>query len=393
MRSLSAVILISGSSFGLIVACSTTDDRIGYVLPPPTATPPLVADSGADASLPEAPRLLACVGTSCPLPFTTCPSSPSLVCGTNLDNDPENCGACGVSCNGFDGLNLNARCVKGACLFECAIKAVGGLQIFRDCNDLLDDGCETDVGGDARNCGSCGHACTAGERCILGKCGCPQGQVDCEGRCINTQSDDQNCKSCGNVCQDPATPCSPMPANTKYGCAQGECGALKCEGGFADCNGDVGPTGCASDGCETDTTTSTNCGGCGIQCLPDQECKPDDQGRPKCQDTCAKLGLAECFGKCRDFVNDKEHCGVCGNNCVYNRPHMTSSCQKGMCLQECMPGWADCNGDISDGCEIDITSHPANCGACGTQCDLRAGQPCIEGKCLMVECDGGVVAK
>jgi hypothetical protein len=184
-----------------------------------------------------------------------------------------------------------------------------------------------------------------------------------------------------------------MPSNTKYGCASSECGHLKCTGGYADCNGDLLQNGCASDGCETDITDRDNCGGCGIQCLPDQDCKIDDKGRPQCRDTCAKLAMTDCFGTCRDLLNDKDACGVCTNNCVYNIPHMTSSCHKGMCVQECMPGWADCNGDFTDGCEVDVTSHAANCGACGVQCDLRAGQPCIDGKCLMVECDAGVVAK
>jgi hypothetical protein len=65
----------------------------------------------------------------------------------------------------------------------------------------------------------------------------------------------------------------------------------------------------------------------------------------------------------------------------------------GLCSRECVPGYADCNGDPADGCEVELKSNPANCGACGNQCNMGAGQPCVEGKCLMVECDAGLETK
>jgi len=289
--------------------------------------------------------------------------------------------------------------VDGKCVFACATgRADGGVQTFRDCNGSLDDGCETDILTDAKHCGLCGHACDPGEHCISGHCGCFSPLSDCGGLCVDTRSSDSNCGACGNVCQKPAVGCNPMPPFTAYGCLESQCGQLKCRSGAGDCNDDL-DEGCASDGCETPLNTNENCGACGHACGPGQECR-FVQGAMKCEDTCQKLGLVECGatdetpGVCSDLVTDKFNCGLCGVRCEENASlHTEGACKHGLCVTACAPGFADCNGDATDGCEVDLNSQPASCGACGNRCDLDAGQPCIEGKCLMVECDAGVVTK
>lgn len=361
--------------------------------PPPTFTPPPAADGGeAGASVDVPPPLLECIGTDCPYPYADCSKSPSSFrCQTNLMNDPANCGACGVSCLGFGGINMGASCIDGKCVFECQIKpdANGENMDFRDCNGLLDDGCEANTSGDPENCGACGNVCPSGVRCIKGRCGCPPGLTDCNGRCVDTRFDDYNCSTCGNMCTKPTPACSPMPFQTNYGCAMSECGKLKCKSGFKDCNGDLN-NGCASDGCETEIAKDPkNCGGCGIECAPDQECRNDGYG-PQCLDKCSKSGLTQCNSGCKDLLSDQGNCGACNNACPNPRANQVKGCKKGVCVLDCVPGFADCNGDPADGCEVDLTRHPAHCGACGNECDFGAGQPCIEGRCRMVECDGGV---
>ncbi len=49
---------------------------------------------------------------------------------------------------------------------------------------------------------------------------------------------------------------------------------------------------------------------------------------------------------------------------------------------DCEPGWADCNGDPSDGCETDLSTSNANCGACGATCP--EGYTCEAGSCVPV---------
>ncbi len=382
---------------GAAAACTRSDFSIGvdcedgFCDPPPGFTP---LDGGAEGSLPDTAQLLACIGTECPPPYATCGDKPSTVCGTNLMNDSENCGACGVSCGGADlaRLRMKARCSDGACEFECTFDYLIG-ELFRDCNGIIDDGCEAQILGDPHNCGACGNECPAGVRCIEGMCGCPSGKIDCDGKCVNPRTDDEHCKTCGNACAPPAVACAPMPPNTAYGCVDAECGRLECAPLYGDCNGDVKKDGCTSDGCETSLVDPNHCGGCGVRCGPNQACRQNRQGRPVCMDVCTNLGLLQCGDGCVDPLTDPNNCGGCAISCVEQWKNEVPTCKSGMCESECAPGFADCNGDAADGCEIDLRSHPANCGACGLECDQRAGQPCINGVCLMVECDAGVEAK
>lgn len=61
---------------------------------------------------------------------------------------------------------------------------------------------------DAKNCGSCGHACSSGQSCSNGVCvypggcltACGSGQTCCNASCRDLQTDSQNCGSCGQAC-------------------------------------------------------------------------------------------------------------------------------------------------------------------------------------------------
>ncbi len=392
-------LLIGGVALTLGAAsCSRGEHVLGDFVsnesaPGPTLVDPPDPDADGEGGgyLEEPPHVLACMGTDCPWPYADCSKSPSSFrCQANLMNDPANCGACGVSCQGFGGINMNASCIQGKCVFECMTKIGPKLdeQVFRDCNGVLDDGCEVNVNTDPKHCGACGNECAPGVRCITGKCGCPLGRIDC-GRCVDPRFDNSNCGACGNVC--PPTNCSPspIPFGAQFGCGMGECGKLRCKTGYADCNHDL-YKGCASDGCEVYVVTDPkNCGGCGLECQPDQDCRDDGDG-PQCLDKCSKGGRTQCWNGCKNLLSDPKNCGACNHVCPDPGANQVASCRKGNCAVECLPGFADCNGDPSDGCEVDLSRHPANCGACGHRCDFGAGQPCIAGKCLMVECDGGV---
>ena len=48
--------------------------------------------------------------------------------------------------------------------------------------------------------------------------------------------------------------------------------------------------------------------------------------------------------------------------------HARAACSGGRCvLDKCAPGFADCNGDPADGCEVDVSTAD-HCGACGVAC-------------------------
>jgi hypothetical protein len=60
-------------------------------------------------------------------------------------------------------------------------------------------------------------------------------------------------------------------------------------------------------------------------------------------------------------------------------------------MAACAPGFADCNGSNSDGCEANINTSTTHCGRCNNAC--ASGQTCTNGACVgstPTVCSGGV---
>ncbi|MEZ4405020.1 MAG: hypothetical protein R3A52_00820 [Polyangiales bacterium] len=55
-------------------------------------------------------------------------------------------------------------------------------------------------------------------------------------------------------------------------------------------------------------------------------------------------------------------------------------CSGGGCDLACRAPFVDCNGGGADGCEANLQTDAANCGACGRRC--AAGQSCAAGACV-----------
>lgn len=94
-------------------------------------------------------------------PGTT--SSGTVRC-TDLHSDTMNCGACNWICeNTYP--HAATVCLQGSCGFTCE-------HGWADCNDVASDGCETNVNEDPANCGGCGLRCEGGpgQACVGGKC-------------------------------------------------------------------------------------------------------------------------------------------------------------------------------------------------------------------------------
>jgi hypothetical protein len=96
-----------------------------------------------------------------------------------------------------------------------------------------------------------------------------------------------------------------------------------------------------------------------------------------------------------DLANDPSHCGACGAAC----PSADCVCRDGVPMLACRPGYADCDGDALNGCEIHTDSDLQHCGACGRLCqgvgDDVLSAECSAGKCrltctstLVGDCDG-----
>lgn len=104
-----------------------------------------------------------------------------------------------------------------------------------------------------------------------------------------------------------------------------------------------------------------------------------------------------------NLSNDSKNCGACGKECPvgFGYLNMTSACVNGTCEPTCVKqlaggkfwNFADCNGVLEDGCEINTSTDPNNCGGCGLEC--AAGVPCVDGKCGLdpgrMLCNGEII--
>jgi hypothetical protein len=106
--------------------------------------------------------------------------------------------------------------------------------------------------------------------------------------------------------------------------------------------------------------------------LPDQA--GSDAGTPGSDAAAAStgcricpVGQTWCNSRCVSPTDPVLGCGTVCFPC--SPPNANARCEAdGRCLFEsCWPGWADCNNDLKDGCETDLTDF-ANCGACGVKC-------------------------
>mgnify|MGYP000990334359 FL=1 len=159
-----------------------------------------------------------------------------------------------------------------------------------------------------------------------------------------------------------------------------------CPKGFDDCDG------LASNGCETNTNSSLeHCGGCHQPCLVEQGVGICLLGQ--CQIDSCLPGFDDCDGEvqngCEADLSDVAHCGFCGNVCEFDNAQAV--CEQATCLiDHCQPGFDDCDLDEDNGCEQDIHSSLEHCGECGKPCLPRPNSTpsCEKGSCLL-KCDKG----
>jgi len=265
--------------------------------------------------------------------------------------------------------------------------------------DAGDDTGTTDAGADASEdvTPDVDPSCTGA--------GCPcDTDMDCDGACVGggTESVLHCADLCGEGCPDgyacvphfnyadrvvevcvPETPVTCGACEVDSDCAPiGSACAELADGRF--CLLPCGPDGRCADGTECSATGTTD----GL-CAPDagvctacvdgdadgygvgDECDGRDcddavpttyDGAPELcngvDDDC-DLDIDEGY----DLTTDPANCGACGIVCGFDRA--AAACVDGDCqMGACDDGWDDCNDDPADGCETDLTD-PATCGVCG----------------------------
>jgi hypothetical protein len=134
------------------------------------------------------------------------------------------------------------------------------------------------------------------------------------------------------------------------------------------------PTGvCLSNVCTTGCLTDEDCSGPpayldGLVCRANA-CVAEDAG--------AKVspgdggidanGVNSEASACGNTTDNVDNCGSCGNACVGK--HARWGCAASTCIVlACDPGWGDCNGSASDGCELLVATDAGVCGGCASTC-------------------------
>jgi hypothetical protein len=309
-----------------------------------------------------------------PLDAGTSPGACALgttACGNacvDVQNDNAHCGACEHACP------LEQACVRGSCVVACS---PGQLQCAGRC---------TSIDTDNANCGGCGNACASGQVCSHGQCSatCASDLTVCGDHCVDTAHDPTGCGSCGHVC--------PFAGNALPVCAQGTCGTV-CQTHYADCNGDP------NDGCEVNTDTSAaNCGRCGKGCSYPAANSACTGGQ------CTFVSCSPNYGNCdNDASNgcetnlfyDTKNCTACGNVCPLGPNVQAATCYGACGINYCTSGFANCDNDAGNGCEVNIANDDAHCGSCyyacpkGTTCRASTcacpdGQSMCGGACVDV---------
>jgi hypothetical protein len=313
-----------------------------------------------------------CALDSCAPGWGDCDASAADGCESAL-NDPLHCGGCGPC----SVAGATASCSEGVCgIAMCDAGAA-------DCNGLLSDGCEARIDSLAA-CGACGRACPSVAHgsglctatvCSVGSC--DAGYADCDHSaatgCEASLTTMTDCGDCG-------VPCA--LAHATEVCAVTGCAIASCDAGWRDCNASP------ADGCEVSLDTVTNCGTCARVCGAAAPICGVVGTTRNCVTGCSGAQVL-CGGTCADLSVSLSHCGACDRACA--PAHAAGVCASGACaIAACDPGFGDCNGLASDGCETPLDTL-ASCGACGATCDLAgAGERCDAGRCVVTACDPGL---
>ncbi len=282
-----------------------------------------------------------------------------------LDGGTDGWGvACAVDLDCFDGNTCTEdKCVCGKCQHPTRFEGLGCMVMntmgtcregacCTNCWDSVNHQCRYG-GDDVAHCGNHGAVCSScddNNPCTTDQCnsaicanvvlsdgsGCPDGTC-VGGMCVACGLAGQACCMFGGItgwCQAP---------NGSLTCSNGTCSMLTCYPGYADCNMN------AMDGCEVNLRRDwSNCGACGKGCPKDQICYGGACGCPNCWNA---------------FPNAAAQC--INNQCVFSK---------------CSLGFADCDGNIQNGCEVNTFTDGKNCAACGMVCPQNLPY-CVYGVC------------
>jgi len=283
----------------------------------------------------------------------------------------------------------------------------GGMGGASSCNtnNVLDAG-ETDVDCGGKDCQPCriGEICKVDPDCENNSCvfdicqnpNCSDGEKNGADTADTDPETDVDCG--GTVCPGCGTGkvCIVDSDCRDKNCVDGRCVEPTCEDTRH--NGDESDIDCGGPTCEEKCLP-------GKKCIDRNDCQQppvDDPSSTLCMDGICRLGCVAGLDNCdqnaangceTNISTNPAHCGACQADCDLDNV-VDYKCEGGNCTIDfeaggCLSGFLDVNGYADDGCEVDTTSDPLNCGGRDIVCSSNNGTPdCYGGICTIV-CEDG----
>lgn len=184
-----------------------------------------------------------------------------------------------------------------------------------------------------------------------------------------------------------------------------ECGALRpFQNGIGICTGADCLLSCAlgwdncdllqANGCETALASdANNCNACGTVCPPAENAAPVCAAG-NCGFACSP-GYGNCDGAVSNgceanLTSSTDNCGGCGLLCP-SPLNATGFCSGGGCQIACTPSWANCDVNAMNGCETNTSTDVNHCGGCQIVCPAlaNASRGCVAAMCTLTSCNAG----
>ncbi len=179
----------------------------------------------------------------------------------------------------------------------------------------------------------------------------------------------------------------------------GGTGGISMDGG-AGAAGDSGAPNCGLDekvcgpSCVLITDPAFGCGALGCVPCDETHATADCDTMGSCAIVACDVGWEDCNGDPSDGCEvqteaDPQHCGACNSACV--TANATPGCFGGTCtISSCDPGFEDCDASIATGCERNVGADPTACGSCNNDCTANPGDwVCNSGVCETSNCPSG----
>ena len=335
--------------------------------------------------------------STCLSGFANCilPQAPDVDdgCETHIALDLSSCGGCDRECAQDNVAEM--ICDQGLCQSTCT-------KGYGNCSQPgapgFDDGCETHLYADTKNCGGCERLCASVnvEQLICNNGLCASSCLDGYGNCnmLDAPHSDDGCETNLAVDASACGACNRRCASNNVdsvSCSEGLC-VSSCVQGYANCNLPVPPN--SDDGCETFTKGDIdNCGGC------DRPCANINTTEVSCASGVCNSQCEEGWHNCHlpqapiaddgcetHTQVDSAACGGCNRPCL--SAHVDQlACVAGLCTSTCLEGYGNCNLSqapvVDDGCETYLAGDPNACGDCERTCQNTnvANLACQDGVC------------